>query len=149
MMLEGIVEESTGAQVVLRSLIDQSLMIIHRPTEDIMLTKVMPNDMPQEISAENPKVDSSELQKQIKTKLEEVRQPIDDPELQKMNIEELRLLVVERERQIIANKKREHFGAAGAAKMTQYSSPYMPRAPSRSNEKRSAYQPGKLPPWVK
>ena len=132
MVLEGIVEESTGAQVVLRSLSDQSLMIIHRPSEDIMLTKVLQiTEGPASpiVQSEDP------IQEQVKKKLHEVLEPIDDVELQKKSIQELRQLVVERERQLIANKKREHFGSAGAAKMTRYSSPYMPLALPRSNEK--------------
>jgi hypothetical protein len=137
MMLEGIVEESVGAQVVLRSLSDQSLMIIHRPSEDIMLTKIMPDGELQQVLIEEQPKDPSlvvamspnvPIQEQVKKKLNEVLQPIEDTELQKKSLHELRLLVVERERQIIANKKKEHFGTAGSAKMTRYSSPYMPKA---------------------
>lgn len=149
MVLEGIVEESTGAQVVLRSLTDQSLMIVHRPGDDIMLTKVMPEAPIVEFQEIPEEVEPTEIQTQIKAKLAEVIRPATDPNLQSMSIAELRQLVLEQERQIIAQKRREHFGSAGSAKMTRYSTPYMPRAMPRSNEKRSAYQPGKLPPWVK
>jgi len=143
MVLEGIVEESAGAQIVLRSLSDQSLMIIHHASEDIMLTKVMPEPTLQETTVEEPALvvaisnntEASPIQEQVKKKLHEVLQPIDDSNLQKKSLQELRLLVVERERQIIAHKKKEHFGSAGSAKMTRYSSPYMPRALPRSNEK--------------
>lgn len=142
MVLEGIVEES-GAQVVLRSLVDQSLMIIHRPSEDIMLTKVLQDPELQEISEDTSNdpalvvtISNNEpIQERVKKKLHEVLQPIDDTELQKKSLQELRLLVIERERQIITGKKKEHFGSAGSAKMTRYSSPYMPRALPRSNEK--------------
>ena len=150
MVLEGIVEESTGAQVVLRSINDQSLMIIHRPSEDIMLTKLMPEpEFTETVEAEpEPKPQSpSDRQVQIKAKLHEALEA-EDPVLQNMSLEELRQLVVEQERQIIAQKKREHFGVPGAAKMTQYSNPQAPRIHSRSNTARSAYQPGTIPSWA-
>lgn len=151
MVLEGIVEESTGAQVVLRSLNDESLMIIHRPNEDIMLTKVMPP--PQEtteiveIEPEPKPQPPNDTQIQIKAKLHEALE-IENPELQNMSLEELRQLVVEQEKQIIAQKRKEHFGSPGAAKMTQYSNPYAPRVHSRSNTARTAYQPGVIPSWA-
>lgn len=134
MVLEGIVQELGSAQVVLRSLTDGSLMIIHHPAEDIMLTKIMPP--PEETEAvevpASPAPKQSEIKIQIKNKLQEALQA-EDPELQNMSIEELRQLVREQEVKIIAQKKREHFGSAGNAKMTRYSSPY---------------QPGKLPSWA-
>jgi hypothetical protein len=131
MVLEGIVEESTGAQVVLRSLQDESLMIIHRPGEDIMLTKVMPEATSEEVSVEeqsqvvtmSPNIP---IREQVKNKLDQVLQT-EDPELQNMSIDELRQLVREQDRQIIAQKRREHFGSPGNAKMTQYSHPLSPK----------------------
>jgi hypothetical protein len=148
MVLEGIVEEDTASQVVLRSLDGESLMIIHRPTEDIMLTKVILRTTPEEaqVELEKPPIRPLEKQEQIKEKLHEALQTPDDPELQKKSIAELRQLVHEQERQIIAQKRREHFGVPGSTKMTQYSSPYMLRVHPRSNTAR--YQPGKLPNWV-
>lgn len=100
-----------------------------------MLTKVLPEVSVEEQALVVTSNNNTPIQEQVKKKLHEVLQPIDDSELQKKSIQELRLLVVERERQLIANKKREHFGSAGSAKMTRYSSPYMPRALPRSNEK--------------
>lgn len=151
MALEGFVEESTGAQVVLRSINDQSLMIIHRPGEDIMLTKVMsegpPVEMPEE-SPPEPTPDPTEMQVKIKEKLHETLETT-DPELQNLSIEELRQLVHAQEKQIIAQKRKEHFGSPGAAKMTQYSTPFTPRPHPRSNAvQRSPYQPSRLPSWA-
>lgn len=147
MVLEGIVEESTGAQVVLRSINDQSLLIIHRPSEDIMLTKIMPELPPEEIEEKALPKPPSDAQIQIKAKLHEALEA-KDPELQSMSLGELRQLVVEQEKQIIAQKRKEHFGSPGAAKMTQYSHPYMPRVHTRSNTARSPYQPGTIPSWA-
>ncbi len=122
MVLEGFVEESTGAQVVLRSLNDGSLMIIHHPSEDIMLTKIMPEPDTSETVEQKPAPEPPAIKVQIKNKLQEALQT-EDPELQNMNIEELRQLVHEHDRQLIAQKRREHFGSPGNAKMTRYSSP--------------------------
>lgn len=138
-VLEGIVEDWTEAQVVLQSLDKQSLMIVHRPTDDIMLTKIVLGEEPQEIPADKPEPSLPKVQEGIKQKLHEV-QETEDPVLQEKNLEELRQLVVEQEKQIIANKTKEHFGTAGASKMTQYSSPYMPT--------KSAYKPGTIPSWA-
>lgn len=138
-VLEGIVEDWTEAQVVLQSLDKQSLMIVHRPSEDIMLTKIVLGEVPQVISVDKPPPPLPEVQKGIEQKLHEV-QATEDPELQEKNLKELRQLVVEQEKQIIANKTKEHFGSAGASKMTQYSSPYVPM--------KSAYKPGALPSWA-
>jgi len=131
MVLEGIVEEYTMSQVVLRSLSDGSLIIIHHPGEDIVLTKVMPDVVAQEVPVQ-PKAPVIPNDNPVKEKLQEVLQT-EDPELQKLSIEELRQLVQEQDRQIIAQKRREHFGSPGNAKMTKYSSPY---------------QPGKIPSWA-
>jgi sRNA-binding regulator protein Hfq len=131
MVLEGIVEKDAAAEVVLKSIDGESLMILHRPTEDIMMTKVMLAEETLEVSdpastaflpADEPAqpVVKNEV---VQDKLRETLQ-IEDDDLQKLSIEELRQLVIEQDRQLIANKKREHFGSPGAPKMTQYSSPY-------------------------
>ena len=120
LVLEGIVEEWTEVRVVLRSIDGESLMIIHRPAEDILLTKVM---LTEPISKEKVAHNQTEAQEKIKAKLQEVQQ-IDDLELQEKSIAELRDMVKEQERQIIINKRREHFGAPGSAKRTvPYSNP--------------------------
>jgi hypothetical protein len=113
MVLEGIVEEDTASQVVLRSIDGKSLMIIHRPTEDILLTKVM---LIEPISEKKVEHNLTEAQEKIKTKLHKVQQAEADPELQEKNIAELRDMVKEQERQIIIRKRREHFGSPGASK---------------------------------
>lgn len=130
MVLEGIVEKDTAAEVILQSLDGKSLMILHKPTEDIMMTKVMLAAAPQEVQAP---VEPTEAQEKIKDKLHEVQQMSEDPELQKMSIEELRQLVVAQDRQLIENKRREHFGSPDAPKRAvPYSNPlglsaYSPR----------------------
>lgn len=128
MVLEGIVEEDTASQVVLRSLDGESLMILHRPTEDILMTKVMLRPLTEEIPVEPAKpVAPTEMQERVKNKLHGALQSVEDPELQKKSIEELREMVREQDKQIIAQKRREHFGVPGAAKFTQYSTPFSPK----------------------
>ena len=120
LVLEGVVEEWSEARVVLRSIDGESLMIIHRPAEDILLTKVM---LIEPISEKKVEHNLTEAQEKIKTKLQEVQQA-DDPELQEKNITELRDMVKEQERQIMINKRREHFGSPGSAKRAvPYSNP--------------------------
>lgn len=113
LVLEGVVEEWSEARVVLRSIDGESLMIIHRPADDILLTKVM---LVEPISDKKGEHNLTEAQEKIKTKLHEVQQAEVDPELQEKNIAELRDMVKEQERQIIIRKRREHFGSPGASK---------------------------------
>lgn len=132
MVLEGIAEEWSNTSVVLRSMDGKSLMIVHRPSEDIIMTKVVLEE-PEEISEEKKVVEETEAKQHIRGKLHEVMQPTGDEELDKLNINQLRQMVVDQDRQIIAQKRREHFGTPGNARTTQYSSPYIPM--------RSAYKP--------
>lgn len=129
MVLEGVVESWTDAQIVLKSLDGQSIMIVHRPAEDIMLTKVVLS-APEEIAEETPKREvpkELDAKRDIREKLQEVMTPTGDIEIDKLNIEQLRQLVHDQDRKIIAQKRREHFGSPGAPKRAAgYSSPYMP-----------------------
>ena len=117
MVLEGIVEEWADFQVVLKSLDGQSLMIVHRPVDDIMLTKVILEESQEIIEEikERP-VGALEAQLKIRNKLQEVLSPSGELDLDKMNVDQLRELVQEQDRQLITQKKREHFGAAGNVK---------------------------------
>lgn len=134
MVLEGIAESWSDTSVVLRSLDGKSLMFVQRPHEDIILTKVVLEE-PEEISEEKKVVEETEAKQQIRGKLQEVLQPSGDEELDKLNIKQLRNLVIDQDRKIIAQKRREHFGSAySPGKMGKYSTP------------KSAYMPGKLPP---
>ena len=133
MVLEGIVEKDTAAECILRSMDGKSLMIVHRPTDDIILTKVVLEE-PEEISEEKKVVEETEAKQQIRGKLHEVMQPTGDVELDKLNIKQLRNLVIEQDRKIIEQKRREHFG-----------SPYAPGKMGKYSTPRSAYMPGRLP----
>jgi hypothetical protein len=103
-VIEGIVIDWLVGQVQLQSLNDESIMIITHPEEDIMLIKILA-DKPSE------KIESSALQEEIKEKLEEAHSQ-EDSELQDKTITELKQLVRSQEKQIIANKIKEHFPSA-------------------------------------
>jgi hypothetical protein len=139
MVLEGIVEEWSDTRAVLKSLDGKSLMIVHRPNEDILMTKVMLEEFTEVIPAEDPPQDPAMVvtisnNNPVREKLHEVMQPTGDEELDKLNIKQLRDLVVEQDKKIIRDKTREHFGSPGAPrKVGKYSTP------------QSAYMPGKLP----
>lgn len=127
MVLEGVVEDWTDAQVVLKSIDGQSIMIVHRPVEDIMLTKIVVTE-PQEILEEKSQENLPEEKQEIREKLQEVMAPTGDTEVDKMNLDQLRRLVSEQEKQMITHKKRMHFGTPEAPKKAvQYSSPFNTR----------------------
>lgn len=126
MMLEGLVEEWSDTQIVLKSLDGESIMIVHRPSDDIVLTKIMQPDSIEE-GKRLPSVSKNilETKEEIKEKLKEVIEPSGDIDVDKLNLIQLRKLVVDQEKQIIAHKKREHFGTPNNSKrVVSYSSPF-------------------------
>ena len=139
MVLEGIVEEWTDAQVVLQSISDQSFMIIHNPSADIVFTKVVLEEsleIPAEKEVREPPAiprqqQSTRLQEQIKGKLQEALQPSGDVDLDKLNVKELRDLVMEQEKQLIVQKRRQHFGSGKVMKYSNQSSILAPKLPKR------------------
>lgn len=159
MVLEGICEKDGGSEVLLKSLDGKSLMILHKPAEDIMMTKVvLIEDEVEAESAPAPALpeydepqptDHGDFHDKAVAKLREVQQAEGNPELTEKSMAELREMVQDQDRKIIAERRREHFGTPDAPKMTQYSSPYTPmRTVGRKVVPRSAYQPGRLPNWV-
>jgi sRNA-binding regulator protein Hfq len=147
MVLEGIVDNWTAGEVVLKSIDGKNLMIVHHPLDDILVTKVVLEADEENSKEENhkesplqpPHVDNKTP---IKEKLAEVLQSSGDPELDKLNVQQLRTMVVEQEKQIISQKRKEHFGSVGNAKMTRYTSPR--RIPFRESVPPSQ-RPAKIP----
>src|SRR5215472_9874207 len=115
MVLEGICEKDGGSEVVLKSLDGKSLMILHKPAEDKMMTKVVlveetEEPLPEEELYNEPQpTDHTAFHNQATAKLQEV-QAENDQDLKEKSIEELRQMVQDQERQIIAQRRREHFG---------------------------------------
>jgi hypothetical protein len=104
--VEGIVQE-WGINIKLRSLDDQSYMIIPHPESDIVLIKVFHSDT----FEEKEKIETAS-EDEVKTKLERqfqqvIEQPSDDPTRHK-SLAELKVLLANQDRQLIADKLRSH-----------------------------------------
>jgi hypothetical protein len=125
-IVEGMVEEWVPGTVHLRSLSDQSLMIILHPDEDIMMIKVIPDPEEEIVVQDNAedeiKSNSSlgQVQEQIRSKLKEVEDN-KDPELEKLSVAELKRLAAEQEKKIIVDKIKEHF-PGGTSRKANYAS---------------------------
>lgn len=134
MVLEGLIEEWEEAQVVLKSLDGKSLMILHSPATDIIMTKIVLEEPAEEIPQQETPQELLDAQPQdwIKEKLAEVLSPTDDQDLDKQNIGQLRKMVHEQEKAMITQKKKEHFGTPSAPKRSvPYSSPWGQPAPRK------------------
>src|SRR5271165_2919093 len=106
MVLEGFVEKDAASECRLKSLDGNLLFIIHRPQDDILLTTLVLAD---KIYSENKVVeknDETDHQQQIRSKLHEVLHPAEDPDLNKLNIAQLRDLVAQQDRKIIQQKTK-------------------------------------------
>lgn len=121
--VEGIVQEWSNF-IKLQSLDEQSYMIIPRPEDDIILIKVF---------LENPSEEKEKIKttsEEIKTELEQqfqqvVEQPSDDPTRHK-SLAELKVLLVNQDRQIITDKLRSHH--LGETKKVEYGYPgFLPK----------------------
>lgn len=101
MVLEGVVEEWGKERVVLKSLEDQNIIIIHSPSSDIMITKVIENKILK-------KQETTEIKQEINKSLKDI---LDNPEddLKDLKLKHLRSLVIEQEKNIISQKRKEHF----------------------------------------
>jgi len=138
-VIEGIVKSWSKGESELLSLNDNNLMVILNTNEDLMLVKIV---FQEKLEEEDPKSKTpqewlnAQPKEWIQEKLAEVLEPTGDEDLDKLNIVQLRRLVQEQEKQMIAQKKKEHFGTPGAPKRSMpYSNPFG----------KSAYVPGKLP----
>jgi hypothetical protein len=107
--LEGIVEQWDEKLVILRSIDGERLLLVHSPGVDILLTTIMLSSKPE---IKLPEINKQVIADQLKTVLQE-----NDPELSKLNIQQLKNLVKTQEQKIIADKHKEHFGSAGSAKV--------------------------------
>lgn len=121
MALEGIVENWTTTEVILKSLDGQSIMIIHCPTEDIIMTKIVLKTF-EKIKEKKEIVEKKK--DQIREKLHEVLQPSGDAKLDQMNIKQLHNLVIQQDKKIIQEKIKEHFSSPYSSdKTSKYSVP--------------------------
>lgn len=111
-MVEGIVQE-IGEQLVLKSLDGESLLIIHQPKQDIVMTKVCLPD--------SSKPQTEQIADKIRQKQLEYEQTSDEPpsneELRHMSVAELSIEKAKQERRIMTNKLREHLPTQGVKKV--------------------------------
>lgn len=117
--VEGIVKEWSTEVIKLQSLDDQSYIIIPNPAQDIILIKVF---------LERPAEEKTE----IKTKLEQrfqqmMEQPSDNP-IRNKSLAELKILLSEQDKQIVANKLKNHY--PNEAKKVEYGYPRFLSKPS-------------------
>jgi sRNA-binding regulator protein Hfq len=99
MYLDGIVESWTDTKAVLRSLDGNSLIIIQNTSEDIMAVKVY--------------LKTSEKNIELKTNLEKEFQEVLDKPAEDINAKtkrlvDLRMMLSEQDKKIVANKLKEH-----------------------------------------
>jgi hypothetical protein len=114
-VLEGIVEEWTASEVVLKSLDGKSIMIVHGGVSDIVFTKVILEEETCLTKAENISEVISEKVKEL------VEIPEEDADLKSKSVKELVSLRNEQERRIIQDKLKEH--APTGVRTVQYGTP--------------------------
>lgn len=118
-VIEGIVESWTTQQVQLKSLDQKSLLIIHHPAEDIVLTKVLlqVDEIPQQFES---------VEIQPPTVADEEK--LDPMALRAKSIVELKIELARQERDIIAKKMKDHHPEA--PRKVQYGYPQFLKKPS-------------------
>jgi hypothetical protein len=115
-VIEGIVDEWSEHNVVLKSLDDKSIMIIHAGTADIVFTKV--------ILEENDfcKLNTENIPTVLAEKVKEVIEiPPEETELKEKSVKELIALRKEQERRIIQDKLKDH--TSNGVRTVQYGTP--------------------------
>jgi hypothetical protein len=112
--VEGIVEKWSEEESILRTLDGKHILLIPKTAEDIRLIKIS-----------LPEKTVPEIKNAIKEKLNEVQQPTGDPEADAFNLKELRKMVIEQEKKIIADKIKEHH--IGDVKKVTYGFPTFAR----------------------
>lgn len=124
-MIEGFVEEWTQEQAVLKTLDHQSLMIIHSPTQDIMLTKVL---LPEEVPAKSRVQDIADA---IRARAaEEGHAEPDEQSLDAMTKAQLQIELAEQERRVVAEKMKDHYSDSQVPRKKTYGYPGFFKKPS-------------------
>lgn len=165
MVVEGIVEQWVqSVTAVLKSLSDESILIIPRPLEDIMLIKVFPalsraEQIAEKIRRAQPverwedqeraNYDVESMRKEFQERLhgneEQFRDKVEETDHlnpdQVKSLAELRIELNKQEKEIVSRKLREHRPTVAPS-----TTPY--HYPSVISKPKSAYKPGKLPKWV-
>jgi hypothetical protein len=122
-LAEGIVEDWGERTVQLRSLDEENILIITHPNDDIMLIKVVLNthqsaaekvaEKIRRAGPERPVPESADL----KQKFQEVYDSPSDDDLRLKELADLKIMLIEQEKKIIADKlKSHHIGPVNKAK---------------------------------
>lgn len=101
---EGIVESWTPECAVLKSLDGESLLILHRPNEDIVLTKVLlpPGKNEEEIPIK------ATIPRDLKPEFEQAVAEENSIDVRTKSLVELKQLQSQQERKILVGKLKEH-----------------------------------------
>jgi hypothetical protein len=121
-IVEGIVENwaiLSHETTKLRSLTDQSLMIICHPKDDIMMIKIMPDTEEETETLKEEFENPQPIKEQIRAKLQKIEKSTENEELQDKTVGELKKLVIDQEKQILVDKIKEHF-PGGNVKKSNY-----------------------------
>lgn len=113
---EGLVEEWFNNTAKLRSLDDQSILIITNPTADIMLIKIMLDNHPNLSDNTLPTITESIEQAQSNKSSETLVVDPYNPDYTK-SLVDLRKELAEQSRRIIAEKLKEHRPTIGGGKV--------------------------------
>jgi hypothetical protein len=112
-LVEGYVIVWELQRVVLKSLDGESLLIVHHPERDIMMTKIILNSEPEEeFPVFTP--ESKEIT-ELENKWEETLAGPSDDELRTKKLAELKVLMIEQEKKIIRDKVRSHSHESSSA----------------------------------
>lgn len=102
-LIEGFVEQ-WGKEIQLKSLDGESLLIIHHPDRDIVLTKVVLVETKKPVSIKELVEQKTELQQNF----EEVYQQPSGDNLRVKKLAELKIELAKQEKKIIAEKMKDH-----------------------------------------
>lgn len=127
-VVEGIME-GCSSTIQLRSLDGKSLLIIHSPEQDIVLTKVL---LPEEVTEPTDVPENVEPPPDTFGVITEVKEESLDPlTLKAKTMAELKIQMAEEERKIIANKLKDHHpNTSQAPRKVTYGQPGFLKKPS-------------------
>jgi ribosomal protein L12E/L44/L45/RPP1/RPP2 len=125
-IIEGIVRAWSKEEAVLLSLNDASLMVILHPYDDVMLIKIMSEEIsaPTTATAAPTSSRAQEIADAIKAKAAEEEQPEPDEQtLHAMTAAQLHIELAEQERRIVADKLRDHYPGLQTPRKKSYGYP--------------------------
>ena len=128
MMAEGIVEEWLDNFVRLRSLDGESILIIPHPNEDIILIKIVLEKPKSEAQIIGDKIRAKQKETSLEQEFQEVYDQPSEDDLRVKKMAELKILMAEQDKKIIADKLKDHH--IGDARKVEYGTPQFYKKPS-------------------